>query len=246
MPHEQLSLRAAEGPCEAHFFTPPGEGPWPAVLLYMDGPGMRPALHGIARRIAAEGYAALLPDLFYRTGFRVNDPMIFFKDAAFRAEWMTKIVPTVAAPLIMADTEHFFDFFKACKDVKPGAIGITGYCMGGRLSVYAAGHFGDRVAAAGSFHPGGLATDQPESPHRLADRIEATLYIAGAIDDKNFDDAQKDRLRAAFDAADVDYTLETYPAHHGWVPSDTPAHDPEQAERHYQNLFSLFGRTLQS
>jgi len=246
MPHEQLSLRAAEGTCEAHLFTPDGNGPWPGVLLYMDGPGMRPALHDIASRIAAEGYAVLLPDLFYRTGFRVKDTMTFFRDAAFRAEWMAKIVPTVAAPKIMADTDHFFEFFRNRKDVKEGAIGITGYCMGGRLSVYAAGHFGDRVAAAGSFHPGSLATDQPESPHRLADSIDATLYIAGAIEDKNFDDAQKDRLRAALDAANVDYTLETYPAHHGWVPADTPAYDPEQAERHYRNLFSLFGRTLAS
>jgi carboxymethylenebutenolidase len=246
MPHEQLSLAAAEGNCETHVFTPDGNGPWPAVLLYMDGPGMRPALHEIASRIASKGYAVMLPDLFYRTGFRVKNTKDFFADAALRAEWMAKIVPTVSAPKIMADTEHFFGFLEDRADVRQGPIGITGYCMGGRLSVYAAGFFGERVAAAAAFHPGGLATDQPESPHRLAERIDATLYIAGAIEDKNFDDAQKDRLRAALDSAEVDYTLETYPARHGWVPTDTPAYDPEQAERHYRNLFSLLDKTLQS
>src|SRR3954466_7043143 len=152
MPHEQLSIPAAEGQCETHFFTPDGKGPWPAVILYMDGPGMRPALHEIGQRIASEGYAVLLPDLFYRTGFRVKDTRTFFSDAAFRAEWMAKIVPTGSGPKIMADTDRFFEFFDQRADVRKGPVGITGYCMGGRLSMYAAGHFGERVAAAGSFH----------------------------------------------------------------------------------------------
>ncbi len=116
--------------------------------------------------------------------------------------------------------------------------------MGGRLSLYAAGHFGDRIAAAASYHGGALATDAPDSPHRLAPRMTARIYVGGAIEDRGFDDAQKARLEAALTDAGVDQVIETYQAHHGWVPSDTPAHDPAAAERHWTTLFELFGGTL--
>jgi carboxymethylenebutenolidase len=116
--------------------------------------------------------------------------------------------------------------------------------MGGRLSIATAGHFPDRVAAAASYHGGQLATDAPDSPHRLAPVMQARVYVAGAIEDRGFDDAQKQRLEEALTAAHVDHRVETYNARHGWVPSDTPAHDPAAAERHWQTLFDLFAGTL--
>ena len=120
----------------------------------------------------------------------------------------------------------------------------TGYCLGGRLSFAAAGHFPDRVAAAASYHPSCLATEAPDSPHRLAPAMQARVYVAGAIEDAGFDDAQKQRLEDALTAAGVDHRIETYDARHGWVPSDTPAHDPAAAERHWRTLFDLFGGTI--
>jgi carboxymethylenebutenolidase len=157
---------------------------------------------------------------------------------------MEKVLPSATAEKIMADTRAFLAYLETRPEARATRIGITGYCMGGRMSLAAAGTFGDRVACAAAFHPGGLATDKPDSPHLLADRIRGEIYIAGAIEDAGFDDAQKDRLRKALDAAEVDYTLETYPARHGWVPSDTPVHDPAQAERHFENLFALLSEAL--
>jgi carboxymethylenebutenolidase len=244
MIHREFRLEAADGSCEAHAFHPEEDAPWPAVLMYMDGIGMRPALHEIAARIAEAGYYVLLPDLFYRIGFRARDAKALFSDPAARKELMEKVLPTATPEKIMKDTSVFLQHFEAQGNVRSDTIGITGYCMGGRMAVYAAGHFGSRVACSAAFHPGGLATDRPDSPHRLAPSITAQLYIAGAIEDANFDDAQKERLREALTAAGVDFTLETYPARHGWVPSDTPVHDPAQAERHYDNLFALLGSAL--
>jgi carboxymethylenebutenolidase len=98
--------------------------------------------------------------------------------------------------------------------------------------------------AAAAYHPGGLATDAPDSPHRLAGNIKARLFIGAAMEDANFDAAQQQRLREALDAAQVRYDLVEFPAKHGWVPSDTPVHDAAQAERHFETMFALFDAEL--
>ena len=126
------------------------------------------------------------------------------------------------------------------------SIGTTGYCMGGGLSLSAAGNFPERVVAAASYHGGNLATDDPESPHLLAPRIKASVYAAGAIEDASFPDSQKRLLTDALAAAGVAHTVETYPAKHGWVPTDSVVYDREQSDRHYVSLLALFEQTLRS
>jgi carboxymethylenebutenolidase len=116
--------------------------------------------------------------------------------------------------------------------------------MGGRLALIAAGTFPDRVAAAASYHGGGLANDTPTSPHLLAPQIRAKIYVAGAIEDANFTDEMKTLLEAALAEGGVDHRVETYPAHHGWVPRDMPAHDPVEAEHHWATLIPFFDGAL--
>jgi len=244
MPSENVILDMPDGKCGVYVSRPSGAGPWPAVIVYVDGMGVRPAMREIADRIAGQGYFVLLPDVFYRTPGKIPSAAAFFSDAAVRAEWQKTIVPTVTPAKVMADTTALLNYVDSQPAARKGPVGFTGYCMGGRLSVYAAGHFEDRVAAAASFHPGGLATDASESPHRLASKITAQVYVGGAMEDKSFDDAQQARLREAFDDAGVHYDLEIYPARHGWVPTDTPVHDPVQAERHFAKVFELFRTRL--
>jgi len=116
--------------------------------------------------------------------------------------------------------------------------------MGGRLAVYAAGHYGARVAAAAAYHPGGLATDKPDSPHKLAPRMKGRIYVGAAMADPSFDAAQKERFDRALTEARVDHTIEDYPARHGFVPPDTPTYDPAAARRHDETLFALLKETL--
>jgi carboxymethylenebutenolidase len=119
--------------------------------------------------------------------------------------------------------------------------------MGGGLSLAAAGNFPERVLAAASYHGGNLATEAPDSPHRLAPRIRGRVYVAGAVEDDSFPDEQKRMLEEALVNAGVDHTLETYAgARHGWVPSDSTKHDPAASERHYQTLLALFASTLKA
>ena len=243
MAHEKIEIRTDDGVCPAHVFHPDGDGPWPGVLFYMDGVGMRPAIIAVAERVAAGGYYVLMPDVFWRAGAYVApDPKKLFTDEATRNEWFTKVRAAGAPDKVMKDTAAFLAHLAAQPKVQPPRVAAVGYCMGGRLALSAAGHYPDRISAVGAFHPGNLATDDADSPHLLASKMKARVYVGGARDDANFSDEQKRRLAEALGAAGVEHQIETYAARHGWVPSDMPVHDPAEAERHFAALFALLAR----
>jgi carboxymethylenebutenolidase len=147
---------------------------------------------------------------------------------------------------IIADSAAYADFLLARPEVSGSAIGTTGYCLGGRLSLIAAGGLGGKVAAAASFHGGRLAVDgDPSSPHLLADRITATVYVAGAQEDRSFTAEQAGLLESALTDAGVDHTLVFYPAHHGFAVPDNPTYDTEASARHWAVLRELYRDHLQ-
>ncbi|MDB4975248.1 MAG: hypothetical protein JWN48_3589 [Myxococcaceae bacterium] len=248
MAQKSVTIQTRDGQVPTSVFTPnSGPGPWPAVLFYMDGRGIRPALFEMGERLASAGYYVLLPDLFYREGpYEPPAPRAFADDPELRKRWFSRYLASASHQNVKSDTEAFLDFLSKQPEVSSPRIGTTGYCMGGGLSLDAAAYFPERVVAAASFHGGNLATDAPDSPHRLAGRIKAQVYVAGAVEDPTFDEAQKQRLDAALAAAGVSYKLETYEgARHGWVPPDSLVYHPEAAERHWRSLLSLFAATLQ-
>jgi carboxymethylenebutenolidase len=250
MPRTNVTISTRDGRAPASVFAPDSreqgeQGPWPAVLFFMDARGPRPALFAAAQRIANAGYYVLLPDLFYRAGPYEPPAPNLFSDPEARKLWQTKYMATASHANIKSDTEAFLAFLAEQREVRSGPIGTTGYCMGGGLSLDTAAYYPERVAAAASFHGGSLATDAADSPHLLAPKIKARVYVAGAVEDASFDDAQKARLIEALSRAGVSHVVETYEgARHGWVPSDSPAHNPEAAERHYRALLALFEATL--
>jgi carboxymethylenebutenolidase len=211
----------------------------------MDGLAIRPAMLEIGERLAAHGYFALLPDLFYRSGpYEPMDPFTVFSDPEKRKVLMEKFFAPATPANIMSDTRAFLDYLAAQHDVKPGGIGTTGYCMGGLMSLTAAGTYPDAIVATASFHGGRLATDAPDSPHLLAPKIKSRVYVAGAIEDASFPDEMKARLETALGQAGVEHTIETYPAKHGWVFRDTPVYDAAASDRHWSALLALFDATL--
>jgi len=247
MPRNTITLKTRDGEVPTSYFTPErGDGPWPAVLVYMDGRGIRPALHELAERIANAGYFVLLPDLFYRAGpYEAPSAADFARDPEFRKRWFDKYFASATKDNVRSDTETFLEFLAKRPEVSSLSIGTTGYCMGGSLSLLAAANFPDRVVAAASYHGGNLATPDPDSPHLSAPRIRAKVYVAGAVEDASFTDESKQILIDALVKAKVDHVVETYPgAKHGWVPTDSAVYDRAASERHYQTLVALFESTL--
>lgn len=244
MPTEILPIETADGVCPATLVTPEGDGPWPGVICYMDAGGVRPAMVDVAAGIAAFGYAVLVPEMFYRHGdYPPFDMQNVFTDADERGRLMS-MVGSVSKAMALSDTAAFLDALSAHPAVAGDRIGTTGYCMGGGISLAAAGRFPDRVAAAASFHGGNLATDAPDSPHLAAADITAKVYVAGAENDRSFPADQEERLAAALRDAGVDHTIETYPATHGFVLADTPVYDEPSARRHDAALEALYAATL--
>jgi carboxymethylenebutenolidase len=241
----RIEIKTRDGVCPSYEYRPSGAGQWPAVLVFMDGLAIRPAVLEIGEGLARHGYYALLPDLFYRSGpYAPMDPHAIFSDPEKRKTLMEKFFSLATPANIMSDTQSFLEHIEAQKDVLRGGIGITGYCMGGRMSLIAAGTYPEHILAAASYHGGRLATDTPDSPHRLAPRMRAKVYVAGAIEDETFPEAMKQRLEDALTQAGVDHRIETYPAKHGWVFRDTPVYDAAASERHWQTMLALFDSTL--
>jgi carboxymethylenebutenolidase len=241
----KIDIKTRDGTCPSYVYRPAGKGPNPAVLVFMDGLAIRPAMLELGERLATLGYYVLLPDLFYRSGpYEPMDPHTVFNDPEKRKVLMEKFFAPATPANIMSDTRAFLAYLAAQPEVMPGGIGTTGYCMGGLMSLTAAGTYPDQIVAAASYHGGRLATDAPDSPHLLASKMRARIYVAGAIEDQSFPDDMKQRLERALAEAGVDHRIETYPAKHGWVFRDTPVYDAAAAERHWQSLGELFAAKL--
>jgi carboxymethylenebutenolidase len=215
----------------------------------MDAPAIRATLFALGERLASHGYLVLLPDLFYRDGpyEPLTDFGKFFADEEARKKVFAKMGKAANPDNARSDMAAFLDFLDSQPDVQGKKVGVTGYCMGGGLALRAAAAFPDRVAAAGAFHPGQLATDDPHSPHLLADRIKARIYVGGADDDAGFPAEQRERLAKALKDAGVEHRVELYEgARHGYVMPDTPVYDEAAAERHWRELTALFEDTLKA
>ncbi|MGE0549883.1 MAG: dienelactone hydrolase family protein [Kofleriaceae bacterium] len=221
---KQIEIRTEDGVCPAW-----EGGAGPSVLLFMDGIGMRPAIVAIAERIAASGYRVLAPDLFYRAGpYTAPDPVKLFSDPELREQFRAKLSALMRVDNVMRDAKTFLAHL-------PGKVGITGYCMGGRLALCVAAEFPDRIVAAAAFHPGIPTIDF------ATDRITARVLVAGASEDQSFPAQRASELDAALTCV---HAVEIWPYKHGWVPADTPVHDPAGAARHDVALADLFRSTL--
>lgn len=251
---KDVEVRTADGVCDAAFFHP-AAGVHPGVLVWTDIFGLRPVFRAMGRRLAAQGYAVLVPNPFYRTArapvvvdassFNFDDP----QDRAKAQQWSASvrmpgtIEKDAAAHTAFLDTQPQVD--------RTQKLGTHGYCMGGPLVFRTAAQVSGRIGAAATFHGGGLVTDKPDSPHLLVPRIKARMYLAiAASDDAKQPDA-KDKLRQAFAAAHVPAKVEVYAGTiHGWCVADMPRHDGKpiynkpNAERAWGDLLELYRAAL--
>ena len=237
-------ITTPDGACPVTLATPEGSGPWPGVVMYPDAGGARAVFTDMASRLAGFGYAVLVPDVYYRDpGWAPFDMVNVFGDAGERKR-LFGMISKVTPELMAADAAVFFDYLAGRPEVRGESFGTTGYCMGGRTSLVVAGRVPDRVAAAMSFHGGGLASDDPGSPHLLADRMRAAIYAGAAENDASFTAEQAEILDRALTDAGVEHTIEFYAAAHGFAVPDNAPYDEAAAERHWAAMRDFFGSHL--
>lgn len=243
---ENVDVRTADGVADATLARP-DDGRHPGVLLVPDAFGLRPRIVEMAERIAEQGYVVLAPNIFYRSGraplFELPDLSVPENRASFFAELepvRTQLTPQRG----LADIDSYLAFLAAHAHAEPGPVGVTGYCMGGRLALRAAGAFGERIAAIGAFHASRL-TDGEDAPIHTVGGIRAEVLLAYADDDPGAQPAQIAALDEALAVAQVRATSVVYPgAPHGYTMSDTAMYQAEGEQRHWRDLFDLFARTL--
>ncbi len=240
-----VSITTPDGTMDA-FFVHPGEGNYPAVILWPDIAGLREVKKMMARRLAAEGYAVLVANPYYRDvpAPQFADFATFAQEGGFQkvGPWREKLT----ARAIMSDARALIGWLDAqdAVDATRG-VGTQGYCMGGPFTVWTAAGVPDRVKAACSFHGGGLVGDDFLSPINQLDDTEHTSYliaIAKNDDAKAPDD--KVKLKAVAEAADVPAEIEVYGGDHGWTVPDSPAYDEGEAERAWARLLVTYKAAL--
>jgi carboxymethylenebutenolidase len=228
------------------FFVQPEAGNHPAVILWPDIASIRESKRMIARKLASAGYAVLVVNPYYRdvTGEQFADFAAFISDGGFQkvGPWRGKL----NAETIMQDATAIVDWLDRQEGVDQAkGIGTQGYCMGGPFTVWSAAAVPARVKAAASFHGGGLVRpDAPMSPHKVLDKVDASLLIAVARDDDAKAPTDKTTFADAAKAADVSAKVEVYAGDHGWMVSDSPAYNAEAAAKGEADLLTLYGAAL--
>jgi carboxymethylenebutenolidase len=245
MPRENVVITTQDGECAATLHTPSTGDSHPAVLMYPDAVGARETFARMGDRLAGLGYTVLVPDIYYRDApYEPFQVATVFSDPEERKR-LGALASRITTERATSDAGAFLDFLLARPEASGDTVGTTGYCMGGKLSLLAAAHHPDRVAAAASFHGGNLAAeDDPDSPDKVADRIKATVVIAAAEDDRSFPQDQYDRLDKALTEAGVKHTMATYPAKHGFSVPDNDTYDEAAADRHWAALETLYREAL--
>jgi carboxymethylenebutenolidase len=235
----QTDITTPDGAMDCFVCHP--EGPaLPAVIFYMDIPGIREELRDMSRYIAEQGYLVILPDLYYREG------TVRFDLSRGEAELqrMFAMGAKLSNEMIVRDTQGMLEYC-ANSDLVTDKIGCIGYCMSGQFVVSAAGKFPDQIKAAASLYGVRIVTDSADSPHLLADKIQAELYLGFAEHDPYVEDFVIGDLVAALDANHVSYTLEIHPGtEHGFCFKQRPGYHAEAAEKVWRSVFDLYQRTL--
>lgn len=241
---KDVLIKTPDGVSDAVLFTPTKVGKFPAVLMWPDIMGLRPAFRQMGRRLAADGYVVLVPNPFYRSKRApVLEGPIDFNDPATR-QLLFGYRKAMSDEGVARDAVSYLAFLDAqSKTDQRRSAGVQGYCMAGALAFMTAAAVPGRIVAVASFHGGnGLVTKEPDSPHHLIARTnpKATFLVLQAKNDDAQQPDVKDELKAAFVAAHRRATVEVYPANHGWCVPGGQAYDQAQAERAWSALLQLY------
>jgi carboxymethylenebutenolidase len=241
----EVQVKTPDGTADA-YFVHPAKGTHPAVLIWPDIFGLRPAFRQMGKRLAGSGYAVLVVNPFYRQQPAPTAPEHpNFDDPATRSALMA-LMGSLTPQGEFTDAKAFVEWLDHQSAVdKKRKVGTTGYCMGGPITMRTAAAVPDRIGAGATFHGGGLVTDKPDSPHLLIPKMKAHYLIAIAENDDQKQPDAKNVLRAAFAQAKLPAEIEVYAGTlHGWCPPDSQVYNPEQAEKAWARLLVLLQGAL--
>ena len=220
------------GGMPAYLARPDGAGPRPAVLVIQEAFGLNDHIKDVTRRVAGEGYVALAPDLFHRGG----------KGRTAGYDQLPKALELMGAlkdDEIVADVASAIAHLEKDPGVRRDRIGITGFCMGGRVSYLAACALPDKIAAAVPFYGGGIPIDRTPTL-----RAPVLAFFGDADPFIPLDSVEKLKAEAARLGKRVETVV--YPgAPHGFFCNERDSYRPDAARDAWERTKAFFAKHLQ-
>ena len=237
----EVTVTTPDGTADA-YFVHPVTGTAPAVLVWPDIFGLRPAFRQMGKRLAETGYSVLVVNPFYR----VRKAPTADSGTTTPIPQLLPLAQALTETTQMTDARAFIGWLDRQASVaKNRKVGTQGYCMGGPIAMRTAAAVPDRVGAVASFHGGGLVTNMPNSPHLQAARTKAQLLIAIAANDDMRSPDEKNVLKETFAKVNLPAEIEVYAnAAHGWCPPDSQVYNEPQAEKAWSRLLALYSKAL--
>jgi carboxymethylenebutenolidase len=245
MIEEDIQIKTADGTADSVLFYPDRNGHYPGIIRLTDIGGIRESQREMARRLAAEKYCVLMPNVFYRNAH----PPVFDFPVRPGDERTGKRIAELTGPLtpeaVQRDASSYIDFLASHSAMSEGPMGVVGYCFSGAMAMRIAAAQPGKIAAVASFHGGGLFTEKPDSPHLLLPLIKARLYFGHATADRSMPEDAIRGLEQALENWGGAYESEIYEgAAHGWTVPNGPVYNEPQAERAFHKMTGLFAAAL--
>ena len=213
----------------------------PGVIVFMEIFGINSHIRDVTERVAKEGYVALAPDFFHRTGPGVE----YGYDDDGMGKGMA-LLGQLQADEMVADAQAALDFLKARSDVSD-KVGAMGFCIGGHMTYLAACTTG--LTAAASFYGGGIAA--PQGMGGGASTVSRTSGIGGRIlclfgqDDDMIPQDQVQTIRDALASAGTEHEVVVYPgADHGFFCDQRATYNEAAATDAWDRVKKLFADEL--
>jgi carboxymethylenebutenolidase len=237
----EVTVKTPDGMCDA-YFVHPATGTAPAVLVWPDIFGLRPAFRQMGKRLAESGYSVLVVNPFYRT----KKAPTAENGAATAIPTLMPLAQSLNATTQMTDAKAFIAWLDMQPSVaKNKKVGTQGYCMGGPIAFRTAAAVPDRVGAVASFHGGGLVTPNADSPLTQAAKTKAQFLVAIAANDDMRAPDEKNVIKETFMKANLPAEVEVYTgAAHGWCPPDSGVYNMASAEKAWARLMELYKKAL--
>lgn len=247
MREAEITISTTDGTMDCFTCHPDEAGPHPAIILYMDAPGIREELRDMVRRLATVGYYVILPNMYYRIGREggYGFDLAELRNDPGQMEKMFACMNSLTNALVVDDTAAMLTWLRAQQAVADGPMGCVGYCMSGRYVVSVGAAYPDDFAAIASYYGVGIVTDQPDSPHLKLGQVKGEMYLAFAETDSYVPDEIVAALPGHLEAAGANGRVETYPGTgHGFAFPKRADYDKASGERHWERMFALYDRKL--
>ena len=239
-----VAVRTPDGEMGALLAAPAGRGPFPAIVVVMEAFGLTAHIKHVAERLAREGYVTLAPDLYYRD----RGPIVSYHDVPEAIRLMSEL----GDEKVLQDMAAAIAFVQQQPNVRPGGVGVTGFCMGGRITFFTACRT-PAVAAAAPFYGGGIGSVMvpsertPKAPLEYAEGLQAPLLLFFGGDDPFIPREEIERIKARLAALGKRADTIVYPgAPHGFFCEDRESYRADAAQDAWQRLLTFFDHHLRS